>query len=502
MIDSNFLELLIKSVSLFKPEFILVATFLAAIIFDLIFRKSKNISGFIALAGFILTGYFLVQQSGISSQTFSGMLVVDPFGQFFKFLILISSFIIVVMSFSYDELYKNSRSTGEYFTLIIGMTFGMFLLSSATNLILIYVAIETMSISSYILTGYTKEVRRASEASLKYVIFGAISSGIMIYGISILYGLTGTLNLFEINTYLSHTPVNVLPLLLSALMIIAGIGYKISAVPFHFWTPDVYEGAPITVTAFLSVASKAAGFAILIRFLKVGFFDNGAIAHTGAWTLLNGIDWKFIIAILSVLTMTLGNFVAVWQTNMKRLLAYSSIAHAGYMLMGVVVMTDVGVTAILIYFVMYLIMNLGAFFVVMLLANKIGSEEIEDYTGIGYRAPLLGICMVIFLISLTGLPPTAGFIGKWYLFIAVLNAHYYWLAVVGVLNSVVSLYYYVKIFRNMFVKGVDLVQEPLKFSGSNIALTLLFAIPTLIFGMWFTPIVRWAEASVRIFLGS
>jgi NADH-quinone oxidoreductase subunit N len=217
--------------------------------------------------------------------------------------------------------------------------------------------------------------------------------------------------------------------------------------------------------------------------------------------MLGSVDWKFIIAVLSVLTMTLGNFVAVWQTNVKRLLAYSSIAHAGYMLMGVVVMNEIGIAAILVYFFVYLFMNIGAFLYVMLIANKIGSEELDDYTGIGYRAPILASCMVIFLISLTGLPPTAGFVGKLYIFSAVLNSDYVWLAVIGVVNSVVSLFFYVKIFRNMFLRGVDKESEAFEFSPMSIVLMMTLAVPTLFFGLYWSPIADWAEKSVSIFVG-
>lgn len=500
-LDSNFLTELSKSVGLFMPESALVVTFIVALIFDLIFKKLRNISGYIALIGFAVTFFLLIWQSGIESFVFHGMVAVDPFGQFFKFIILITSFLIVVMSFYSEELYREHRSLGEYFSLIIGMTFGMFLLAGATNLIMIYLAIETMSISSYILAGYTKEIKRSSEASLKYVIFGAVSSGIMIYGMSIMFGLTGSLNLSEINQFLNTHQVAIFPLILSGMMIIAGIGYKISAVPFHFWTPDVYEGSPITITAYLSVASKAAGFAILIRFLKLALIDMNA-GISGAWSLLPQVDWRLIVATLSVLSMTLGNLVAIWQDNLKRLLAYSSIAHAGYILMGVVVMSDVGIVAVLVYFVVYMIMNLGAFAVVMLIANKIGSEDIEDFTGMGYRAPVLSACMVIFLISLTGLPPTAGFIGKFYIFTAVLESHYVWLAVIGVLNSVVSLFYYVKIFRNMYLRGGDKPAEAIEVSPAGHILIFVLVIPTLLFGVYFTPLLNWAESSVRILLGN
>lgn len=501
MIDQFLIELQ-KSISLFKPEITLAITFVVALIFDLIFRKVKNISGIVSIIGFIITFIFLLGDNG-NVGAFSNMISVDNFATFFKFVILLSSFFVVLMSFFYKELYQDNRSVGEYYSLITGMTLGMFILPGANNLIMLYLAIEIMSISSYILAGYTKEVHRASEASLKYVIFGAVSSGIMIYGISILYGLTGTLNFAGINQAIAMGNINGIALFISVFMVIAGIGYKISAVPFHFWTPDVYEGAPITITALLSVASKAAGFAILIRFIKVVFIDKNMLSDDGVWVFLTNIDWRFVIAVLAVLTMTLGNLVAVWQTNMKRLLAYSSIAHAGYLLMGVSVMTEAGQAAVMIYFVFYMLMNLGAFFVAELLANKIGSDDINDYKGIGYRAPVLGVAMVIFMLSLAGIPPTAGFIGKFYLFSAVIEANYVWLAVIGVLNSVVSLYYYIKVVRNMFIRGLDENEgkETYSFHPMSIVLLMAFTIPTLLFGIFFNSILQWANQSLSIFLG-
>jgi NADH-quinone oxidoreductase subunit N len=492
---------LIKSISLFKPETTLIVTFMLAMILDMAFKKSKNIAGYIAIAGLVIAGIFLFQQTGENYKAFANLLVVDSFGQFMKFIVLMSSLIIIVFSFFSNELHNAHTKLGEYYTLIIGMTFGMFLLVGSANLIMIYVAIETMSISSYVLAGYTKEVKRASEASLKYVIFGAVSSGIMIYGISILFGLTGSLNLFEINQFMAANKVATLPLLLSGLMILSGFGYKISAVPFHFWTPDVYEGAPVTITAYLSVASKAAGFAVLLRFFKTGLLDS-VPGTSEAWQLIGNIDWHYVIAVLAVLTMTLGNLVAVWQTNMKRLLAYSSIAHAGYLLMAVSVMNDNGVSAVLIYFVFYMLMNLGAFFVVQLIANKLDSENIDEYNGLGYRSPVLAVCMTVFLISLAGLPPTSGFIGKLYVFSSVINSGYIWLAIIGVLNSVVSLYYYAKIIRNMYLRDVESAKTKLVFSPITIAIVLMLAIPSLLFGVYFTPIVEWANYSMNIFVGN
>lgn len=488
---SKFTGELLQSMDHFMPETALIVTFLVALAVDLIRKEGRHLSGYVALAGFVITGLLLFQQAGIEEITFSGLLVIDQFSLFIRTIVLITAILVLLFSFQSRELHEQYTKLGEYYILIIGMVFGMFLLAGASNLIFIYLAIETMSISSYILSGYTKFAKRASEASMKYVIYGAVSSGIMVYGISIIFGLTGSLNLSAINAMMQQNQVETIPMLLAGLMILTGFGYKISAVPFHFWTPDVYEGAPITITALLSVASKAAGFAVMLRFFRMGL-STGA----GSWELISSIDWHFVIAALAVLTMTLGNLVALWQNNMKRMLAYSSIAHAGYMLMAVAVLNDTGVAAILIYFFMYMIMNLGAFLVVQVVADKSGSEDIETFSGLGYRSPLIGVVMTIFLISLTGLPPTAGFIGKLYVFTSVMNAGYVWLAIVGVLNSVVSLYYYVRVIRNMYLRDVESKKEKITFSNAVIVLLLVLAIPTLIFGIYFGPIVDWANASM------
>lgn len=489
-----------RSLILFAPELVLAIAFVLLVIVDLIFQKSKYITGVVALLGFAAATIFMILSPAKTSFGFWQMYVFDPFSTFFKYIFLISGFAVVLISFFSNELNKSDRTMGEYYTLILGMTLGMFVISSAGNLILIYLALETMSLSSYVLAGYTKEIKRASEASLKYVIYGALASGLMIYGISILYGLTGTMSLFQINSFLTQYQGPVLPLAVASLLVLVGFGYKISAVPFHFWTPDVYEGAPVAITAYLSVASKAAGFAVFMRFLKAGFIDP-ATAGSQVWAVVSSIDWKFIVAVLSVLSMTIGNLVALWQTNVKRMLAYSSIAHAGYMLMGVTVMTEGGYLAVMIYFFTYLLMNFGAFYVVQLIANEIGSEELEDYNGLGYRSPLLGTAMAIFLVSLTGLPPTAGFVGKLYIFQAVVNSNMIWLAVIGVLNSVVSLAYYAKVFRNMWLRGVDSNSAPLKYSIYAQLLVYAFAIPTIYYGIFWSPLVFWAKSSVLMFIG-
>ncbi len=489
-----------QSLSYFQPETALTATFLVAIILNLIFRKNPELIAYIALFGFVVTGVLLFMQNGVTKSIFSDMYVVDPFSLFFKSVILLCSGIIVIFSLLSNEMKTVSRRLGEYYSLIVGMTFGMMLMTGATNLLMMYLSLETVSISSYILAGFTKEVDRSSEASLKYVIYGALSSGLMLYGISILFGLTGTVDIYGINKVLSAGSVSSIAMLIAGVLILTGFGYKISCVPFHFWTPDVYEGAPVTITAFLSVASKAAGFAMMVRFFKVTFFDSSVILGEGLWATLQGFDWNVILAAISVMTMTLGNIVAIWQNNLKRLLAYSSIAHAGYILMGIVVLSNEGIAAMLIYFVVYLFMNLGAFYVVMLVANKTGSENIDEYRGLGYRAPVVAVSMAIFLISLTGIPPTGGFIGKLYLFAALINAKWIWLAIVGVLNSVVSLFYYARILRNMFLRDPEGNTERISFTPVSILVLILLVIPNLLLGIYFTPIVSWAQNSVNMFM--
>jgi len=482
----------IQNLTQFIPETVLAITFCLTLLTGLIFRKTQKMCGWIAFLGVLTALFFVINQSGISENIFSGMVAVDPFAVFFKSL-------TAICAHYSNEVQTTVKRMAEYYTLLVSMTLGMFLMAGATNLLMMVLAMELTSLSSYIVAGYTKEAPDSSEASLKYIIYGAVSSGVMLYGVSMLFGLSGATSYAGINRALTLSAPNYFALLLATIFIVVGFGYKISAVPFHFWTPDVYEGAPITITAFLSVASKAAGFAMMIRFFKTIFIDTTMLAGaSGFWTSLYGFEWNKLLVILSVLTMTLGNLVAVWQDNLKRLLAYSSIAHAGYMLMGVVLLSDKGLAAVLIYFVMYLFMNLGAFYVVMLVANKTGSEDISVYKGLGHRSPLIAVAMAFFLVSLTGLPPTAGFIGKFYLFAAVLDARWIWLAVVGAMNTIISLYYYARVLRYMFLRDADDQSLPVPILTSEALLLLAFAIPTLIFGLYFTPIVNFANASVQM----
>jgi NADH-quinone oxidoreductase subunit N len=331
------------------------------------------------------------------------------------------------------------------------------------------------------MVGYQKKERISNEASLKYILFGAVSSGTMLFGMSLLYGLTGTLELSGIRDALANQgglPESGPALMVVIVMVLAGIGFKMATVPFHFWCPDVYTGAPTPVTAFLSVGPKVAGFAVLVRF----FYGGLARPEGEAFAMVGSVDWQAILIGVSVLTMTLGNVAALLQTNLKRLLAYSSIAHAGYILMGAVVLSGEGIQAMVAYVVVYLFMNLGAFLVLIAVHNASGSFDIKDYAGIWRRSPLLTILMGIFLFSLMGIPPFSGFLAKWYVFAAVIRADLGWLAVAGALNSAVGAFYYIKILKTMFLEGDDVPEpsSPLRLHPMHAGLLLLLAVPNII----------------------
>ena len=497
----NNLNYLVDSLNLIKPELTISIALVLVVLTDLIMGKNKKLLPYLSLAGLVIAGYFIISGFGIDAFAFSannhsGMLVVDPFGSFFKGLIIFASIIVVIFSMSSDEISDDLDRHGEYYTLIFGMILGMFFMVSAADLIVIYLSLELVSLSSYVLVGFTKTSMRNSEASLKYIIYGGVASGIMLFGISIIYGITGSTNLYEINSLIQASNIHGLTFILAGILVFVGIGFKISAAPFHFWTPDVYEGAPIPITAYLSIASKAAGFALLIRFIKITFIKS--VDTAGYWQLLSLIDWKSFIVLISIITMTLGNFAALWQTNMKRLLAYSSIAHAGYLLLGLAVMSNQGLMAIMIYFMVYALMNLGAFLVVMIIANKTGSEEIDDYKGLGAAAPALSVILAIFLVSLTGLPPTAGFIGKLYIFVALVDAKMIAVAVIALLNTVVSLYYYVKVMKHMFLDKSEKEVPAFTAAPANMVMLYVLVVPVLVFGIYFTPLVEIAKSSIAL----
>ena len=490
----------IASMGHFMPELVLAGLMLALMVMDMFVKREQTPwLGVVTLAGGVVTLIALLAQFNEPARgLFNNMMAVDPFSFFFKLIFLASMIFTVLMSFASLEL--AGRNVGEYFILLVATTLGMFWMASATSLLTIFIAIETVSITSFALATYLKSVKRSSEAGLKYTIYGAFSSGLMLYGFSLMYGMTGTLNIHQIAQQLAAGSPNPLTLFVAFLLILAGFGYKIASVPFHFWTPDVYEGAPTPITAFFSVGPKAAGFALLIRFVTTGL----SVSDGGEWAAIAGVNWQQLLAVVAAATMTLGNLVALSQNNIKRLLAYSSIAHAGYALIGVVLLTPDGLHATLFYLAAYYLMNLGAFLVVIIVQELVGSERLEDYKGLGFRAPVVAACMTLFLFSLTGLPVTVGFVGKFYLLAAVIRGseQFYWLALVAILNTVVSLYYYARIFKAMYLESSPHpTASLLPVSTSAVVLLAVLAVPTFVLGIAFSPLLNLARESVKFFAG-
>lgn len=490
----------LRSLPLFLPELLLTGTLCVVLVADLVFPAEKSHRvGYWVLAGLAVTTVsLLLSEANAAESLFLGSVVVDPFSRFFKFVFLAATAVTILISLRSDE-FRSSRM-GEYFTLLAAVAIGLFFMATSVDLIMIYLSIEVVSIVSFILAGYLKGQARSSEASLKYVIYGAFSSGIMLYGFSLLFGLTGSTRLPEIGLALAALGDSAtLAFFFALILVLAGFGYKISAVPFHFWTPDVYEGSPTPITAFLSVAPKAAGFAVLIRFFNA-LFRGGAPLTADVGPLFADIPWQNVMAVVAAVTMTLGNLVAIQQSNIKRMLAYSSIAHAGYILVGLPVVANGGAFGMLFYIAVYLFMQLGAFLIVILVANRLGTEEIDDYKGLGFQAPFAAIAMTLFLFSLTGIPPTSGFIGKFYLFGALIASgpEWYWLAIVGVLNSVVSLYYYMRVVKVMFFDRSPSM-EAFRVAGPAFGVLLAMAVPTFLLGVWWTPVGNWVERSLQFF---
>jgi NADH-quinone oxidoreductase subunit N len=489
----------VQSLSHFLPESLIVLTILLVLIVDLAGRgRRPGLNAGVAVAGLAAAFAAAIAQTGAqSAYLFEGMITLDPFAIFYKLFFIAVGAVVVMIAHPYKEL--TAEYHGESYAMILGVVLGMMLLASASNLLMIYLALETVSLPSYLLTGILRRDSKSSEAGLKYVLFGAAASGCMVYGMSLFYGMTQTLNLAEMRAVLAVADVPTFALFVATAFVLAGFGFKIAMVPFHMWAPDVYEGASTPVTAFLSVAPKAAGLAVLLRF----FFSGLTTQQGGVLQPFYGLDWPFLLAVLSAVTMTLGNLAAIRQNNLKRLLAYSSIAHAGYLLMGAVLLTADGIKAITFYLVVYGLMNLGAFLVVIAMSVDGRREEFESYRGLGWRTPILAIPMAIFMFSLTGVPPFAGFIGKFYLFKAVVERNFYWLALIGVLNSVVSLYYYMRIVKTMYLDDpapgpAERVRVPLLHAIVIVAL----AVPTVVFGFAFGWLERLSSYSLHIFSGS
>jgi NADH-quinone oxidoreductase subunit N len=463
------------------PELVLTGGALLLLVADVLLpRGSKALTG-MAVAVVAATFVALLPFRNTHVEVSHGLLAVDQFALFFKVVFLLAALLTILMSSDYLAI--EGASPGEYYFLILCSTLGMMIMASGIDLITLFIGLETMAVSFYILVGFIKPNPRSNEASVKYFLLGAFSLGILLYGMSLMYGMSGTTNLRAMATVFSSQGRDP-RLVLAVVLVVAGMGFKIAAVPFHMWAPDVYEGAPTPITAFLSVGSKAASFAMLLRIFVEGLPSLDA-------------EWRLLFQVLAILTMTGGNIAALTQSNLKRMLAYSSIAHAGYLLIGVVVGTSRGITAMLVYLFIYSFMQMGAFAVIVMMRRKdaIG-DELKDLSGLAFRQPFAAFAMLLFMLSLGGIPPTAGFMGKFWLFSAAIDQHYYWLAVIGVLNSAISLYYYVRIVVFMYLKKETTGSEPVATPAIMFTLALAVA-ATIILGVYPRMLFEVAEASAR-----
>jgi NADH-quinone oxidoreductase subunit N len=459
------------------PEILIIVLAGFVLAFDAIWKPEvKRSLGWMTAGGLLLIMVIALLFSRPPEEgrlVFGGMIQQDWLSFAFTLLFIFAAAITAM--FAMDM--KVVGNKGEFYVLMLVSTLGMCLMASSADIIMLYLAIETTSIPMYILAGFMTNDDKSTESGFKYLLFGAAASTIMLYGFSLLYGFTGQTNIHSISLSFYQDQLPLMAIIGSFLLIFVGFGFKISAFPFHFWAPDVYEGAPTPIAGFLSTASKAAGFVVLLRVLITVFTPSATP------------QWNNILAVVAVLTMTIGNIIALAQKNIKRLLAFSSIAHAGYILIGVVALSQLGVISVVFYLIAYLITNLAAFGIVMTFSTVVGSDEISAYSGLSRRKPWLALAMLVAFLSLAGMPPLAGFIAKLFIFAAAVKVDLVWLAFVGVLNSIVGLYYYLTVLKHVYLFRSDDESKPLEISRPySIALTILvigIILVGTLFGPWF-----------------
>jgi len=466
------------------PEMVMTAGSLVLLLLGA-FSRGRHVMSVATLVVLGITALSLRNVPG--GVTFSGMFVVDGFSTFFKWVFLVSATLTVLVSRRYLE--ARDEHHGEYYALLVSSTLGMMIMASASDLISLYVGLELMALSTYVLAGFLRSQTRSNESSLKYFLMGAFSSGLLLYATSLIYGFTGETSLVAVAEVIADRDLNENPLVLvSLLMFVAAFGFKIAAAPFHMWAPDVYEGAPTPVTAFMSVGPKAAGFAVLARVFTVALEPLQA-------------EWTQLLIVVAVLTMAIGNVIALSQTNIKRMLAYSSIAHAGYALIGVIAGTDQGLSSVMNYMMIYAFMNIGAFSILILLDREgADTEQLDDLKGLSKTRPLLAFLMLVFMFSLTGIPPTAGFIGKFYVFVAALDAGHTGLVIWAVLFSAISAYYYLRVVKIMYMDAPG--DETGTASALSVSTRLAAAVAlagVLVIGVYPDVLLGFAEKATRLF---
>lgn len=467
------------NLTLIIPLLIVTAWAMVLLLVDVFFipQDRKKLTGYLAIAGFVVAGLSAIPLWGVAGVTFSGMLRLDNYAIALTWIFLIVGGLSIAMSLDY--LPKQGIEQGEFYPLIMFAVAGMILMAQATNLIVIFLAIELLSITLYILTGFAYPRLTSEEAALKYLVLGAFAAGFFVYGIALIYGATGSANLDVIGAYLARETLVAVDqtLLLAGMgMVLIAFGFKVALVPFHMWTPDVYEGSPTPVAAFMSVGTKASAFAALLRILQEGL------------PVLQPY-WMPVLAVMAALTMVVGNLGALVQTNVKRMLAYSSVSHAGYVLIGLMVVSERGAQSFLFYMLAYAITNLGAFAVLIALEQRGESLwSLDDFAGLFQRRPAIAVAMAVFMFSLAGVPPTAGFMGKFYVFTAAWEGGLGWLALVGVITSAVAAFFYLRVIVRMFMQDPATDVEPSLNRGLS-ADIIIAAVATMIIGLVPTPFI-------------
>ena len=464
------------------PEILLLVLAGIILVVDLTSQRSSGLLlswlTALGLTGILIITLLFGRPGESEVLIFGGMLRHDWMAFSFKVLFLFAAAMTALLSIDVEGV----EDRGEYYALMVVATFGMSLMASSADMIMLFLAIETTSIPLYILAGFMKGDDKSTEAGLKYFLFGALTSAVMLYGFSLLYGFSGDTNIYRLSEAMRAGAVSPWMIGGMAVLVLVGFSFKISAVPFQFWAPDVYEGAPTPITSFISTASKAAGFAVLLRFMLAVFPEIEA-------------EWTTLLAIIAALTMTVGNLLALPQTNIKRLLAYSSIAHVGYALIGLVALSSFGTASVIFYLIAYVVTNTTAFAVVILFARSAGSDEIADYAGLSRRSPALALVLLVALLSLGGMPPLAGFVTKFYVFAAAVESDWIWLAFVGVLNAIIGLYYYMTILKVVYLYRSEDEDKPIEIPRSYALVLVICVIAILAIGTLSAPWLDWSMIS-------
>jgi NADH-quinone oxidoreductase subunit N len=464
------------------PEIVMTCLALFILMADLVIKRKESIA-FLSIISVAVVTY--VMSGAKLDTTFNGMFIMDGYSLFFKLIFMINVVLTILISVKYIAVEK--VNFGEYYSLILFSTLGMMLMASAGDLIVLYLGLELMALSTYVLAGFMRYDIKSNEAAMKYFLLGAFASAFLLYGTSMIYGLTGTTDIKAIASYIAQNGLSGNPVLLFSMILFAvAFSFKIAAVPFHMWAPDAYEGAPTSITAFMSVGPKAAGFAVIGRVFMIAF---GSIKF----------EWASVLIPIAILTMGVGNIVALSQTNIKRMLAYSSIAHAGYALLGIIAGTNDGMASVMSYMLIYAFMNIGAFAVVIMLRSEgFKGDNIADYEGLAKTHPLSAALMLVFMFSLIGIPPTAGFIGKFYVFMSAINAGYTWLVIIAVIFSAISAYFYLRVVMYMYMKEhketVQLTTSP----AIALALTIM-VIAVIVIGVLPSAVINFAVTAVNGF---